>query len=258
MDVSVVIVEYKDVASLARAITSIQEIPAELSTEIIVVSNSSYTAAKQTEIRESLPGVSFIFNEDNRGFAKGVNQGIARAQGEFILLLNPDARMVDTSLSQAVRLLRANPRVAVAGPLIVDGAGQIQDSCRQFITPKILIGRTVKRVFQGGGGNLPVLEENDYRQPHPVDWVCGACLLVRKAAIADVGLLDERFFMYMEDMDWCRRFWGHGWEVWFQPSWQIEHQAGRGSASKPRLHNRLMWIHLSSLGKYVLKWYPRR
>jgi N-acetylglucosaminyl-diphospho-decaprenol L-rhamnosyltransferase len=255
MDISVVVVEYQDPASLARAITSLGERTVGLTTEIIVVSNSSYPPAKQEEIRASLPGVHFIFNQENLGFARGVNQGLARARGRFILLLNPDARLLDDNLTQVVQFLEANPRAAVVGPLIVDSAGQIQDSCRQFLTPRELLWRTLKRIMRVG--NMPVLEEKDYQQGHRVDWVCGACLLARKAAIDKIGRLDERFFMYLEDMDWCRRFWEGGWEVWFQPFCKVEHNAGRGSTSRFGLANRLMWIHLASLCKYFSKWAVR-
>jgi N-acetylglucosaminyl-diphospho-decaprenol L-rhamnosyltransferase len=252
MDISTVIVEYQDLVSLARAVNSLQERAVGLTTEIIVVSNSIYPPAKQAEIRASLPEVHFILNRENLGFARAVNQGLARAQGRFILLLNPDARLLDDNLSRVIRFLEDNPRVAVVGPLIVDSAGQFQDSCRQFLTLSELTGRTVKRIM--GLGNMPVLEEKDYQQGHRVDWVCGACLVARKAAIDKVGRLDERFFMYLEDMDWCRRFWEGGWEVWFQPCLRVEHNASRGSTSRFRLANRLMWIHLASLVKYFNKW----
>jgi N-acetylglucosaminyl-diphospho-decaprenol L-rhamnosyltransferase len=252
MDISAVIVEYQDPVSLARAVNSLQERAAGLSTEIIVVSNSIYPPAKQDEIRASLPEVHFIFNRENLGFGRAVNQGIARARGRFILLLNPDARLLDDNLGKVVQFLEDNPRVAVVGPLIVDSAGHFQDSCRQFLTLSKLLGRTLKRIF--GIGNMPVLEEKDYQQGHRVDWVCGACLVARKAAIDKIGMLDERFFMYLEDMDWCRRFWEGGWEVWFQPCLSVEHNASRGSTSRFRLANRLMWIHLASLFKYFNKW----
>jgi N-acetylglucosaminyl-diphospho-decaprenol L-rhamnosyltransferase len=252
MDLSVVIVEYLDLASLREAISSIRGNIGQLETEVIVVSNSAYPGSIQAEIRRDFLGVRLIFNQNNRGFAAGVNQGLALAQGEFVLLLNPDARLLDESIVHALELFRANPRVAVVGPLILDRSGKIQDSCRRFLSLGILLQRTAKRILHRG--NVPIPEEIDYNLSQKVDWVCGACLLVRHSAIADIGPLDERFLMYMEDMDWCRRFWQKGWEVWFQPLWKVEHNAGRGSTSRFRLTNKLLWLHLASLSKYLVKW----
>jgi N-acetylglucosaminyl-diphospho-decaprenol L-rhamnosyltransferase len=100
-----------------------------------------------------------------------------------------------------------------------------------------------------------VLDKRDYSVPSPVDWVCGACMMVRSSAIAQSGLMDERYFMYVEDMDWCRRFRINGWQVWYLPYWTIEHNASRGSSGKTGINNRLMWIHIASLTKYMLKWF---
>jgi len=252
MNLSVVIVEYMDIEMLKKAVLSITTHIPELSGEIIVVSNSSYPQAKQSKIRATLPQAHFIFNKDNLGFAKAVNQGIRKSSGEFIMLLNPDAKLLDKSLLQAIDFMFENPQVAVVGPMILDHDRKLQDSCRNFMNPFILIKRTFRRVFGLDSG--PVLERRDYSKAQQVDWVSGACLIARRAAISGTGLMDERYFMYAEDMDWCRRFWQNGWEVWYYPDWQIEHDAGRGSSSKVNLINKLMWIHLISLCKYYLKW----
>jgi hypothetical protein len=252
VDVSVIIVEYMDPGLLEMAVHSCLAHCANLNLEIIAVSNSSYDKSKQDKIRGRLPGVHFIFNQDNRGFAKGVNQGIALASGEFILLLNPDARLLDASLFGALEFMRHKPGVAVVGAMIVDQFGKVQDSCRQFMTLRVLAARTWSRLLGIASG--PVLENRDYSREQKVDWVSGACLLARKAAIDDAGMLDERYFMYLEDMDWCMSFYRRGWEVCYYPNWQVEHNAGRGSTSNFWLTNRKMWIHLASLFKYYLKW----
>ena len=101
---------------------------------------------------------------------------------------------------------------------------------------------------------MGVLEQRDYTRAEKVNWVSGACMLVRKSAIDKVGMMDERYFMYVEDMDWCRLFNRRGFEVWYQPIWSVEHNAGRGSTAKFNVGNKLMWIHASSLIKYFLKW----
>jgi GT2 family glycosyltransferase len=115
-----------------------------------------------------------------------------------------------------------------------------------------LLKRIVLRIVKPRSENI--LEKKDYSKTHYVGWVSGACMLVRKAAIDDVGLMDERYFMYAEDMDWCRNFQNYNWRVCYLPDWKVEHNAGRGSSSRFGLSNKLMWIHISSLCKYYAKW----
>jgi N-acetylglucosaminyl-diphospho-decaprenol L-rhamnosyltransferase len=252
MDLSIIIVEYMNLAILEQAVLSCLTLSPDLITEIIIVSNSSYPQQEQAELRERFPEVNFIFNQDNLGFAKGVNQGIAAASGQYIMFLNPDALLLE-GLVQAVNFMRQNPKVAVVGPMIVDNSGDIQDSCRQFMTPSILLIRTLRRLVKMNAG--PVLEKRDYHEEQKVDWISGAALLARKTAVDNAGPLDERYFMYAEDMDWCRNFKRHGWEVLYQPNWKVEHNAARSSTSHFSLTNKKMWVHMSSLRKYYFKWF---
>jgi GT2 family glycosyltransferase len=256
VDISFIIVEYFCPDILRAAVQSIFEHAWPGSFEVIVVSNSSYSQERQAEILASFPRVEFIFNRNNVGFGRGVNQGIRKSSGDFVFLLNPDAKLVDQSLAQAVEFMAAHERVAVLGPLIVDRTGQIQDSCRDFMTFGSLLNRMWQRV--AGGGRGEVLESKDYFTAHQVDWVSGACLLARKAAITEAGLMDERYFMYVEDMDWCRNFYKHGWQVWFLPEWKVEHNAQRASSGRIDLLNKLMWVHFLSFCKYNIKWMWQR
>lgn len=253
VDISFIIVEYFCIPALKDVVQSIYDYASECSFEIIVISNSSYSQQIQIDIRSSFPGIEFTFNQKNLGFSRGVNQGIRNSSGEFLLLLNPDAKLVDQSLPNAVDFMIAHNQVAVLGPLIVDNSGQLQDSCREFMTFGTMFNRMSKRIFARNLGES-VLEDKDYYTAQQVDWVSGACLLARSKAISDAGPMDERYFMYVEDMDWCRNFQQHGWEVWFLPTWKVEHNAGRASSSRLWLMNRLMWTHLLSFCKYNLKW----
>jgi N-acetylglucosaminyl-diphospho-decaprenol L-rhamnosyltransferase len=252
MDVSVIIVEYFCLDKMSDAVKSISAYASAVSSEVIVISNSVYSSGKQKEIRTTFPQLEFIFNENNVGFGKAVNQGIEKAAGDFIMLLNPDGTFIDNSLKRAIEFMFANSQTAVIGPKIVEHSGELQDSCREFMTLGILFKRMMKRFFTKNSGG--VLENKDYSLTQPVDWVSGACMLVRKEAINKSGMLDERYFMYAEDMDWCRNFKNKGWQVWYLPSWIVEHNAGRGSTSHFRITNKLMWVHMSSLFKYWIKW----
>lgn len=252
MDLSVIVVEYRSTEVVKDAVTSFRENLADFKYEIIVISNSVYGLELREKLKRDLPGVNFIFNEHNVGFSKANNQGMRRAIGEIILLINPDAKLLDRSVHFAVELMKSKQRVAIVGPLIIDKDGVVQDSCRDFMTGSRLLSRSYKRFFklQSGG----IVEKKDLSRKQQVDWVSGACMLVRRASIKSVGYMDERYFMYMEDMDWCRTFWINGWEVWHEPKWRVEHNAGRGSSSRFHLANKLLWIHLLSYCKYLLKW----
>jgi len=252
MDFSVIIVEYMDLEMLERAILSINTNISEVNKEVIVISNSSYPTRKQIEIQQNFLNTKFIFNKSNLGFAKAVNQAIMISSGKLIMLLNPDAKLLDNSFLRAVELMKKNKKIAVVGPMTLDGKGQLHDTFRGFMSPMALVSRTLKRFL-----NLEskLLSENrDFQKIQPVDWVSGGCLIVSKAAIEDSGLMDERYFMYIEDMDWCRRFWLNGYEVWYLPDWKVEHIGSKGSTKVFSITNKLMWIHLISYLKYYFKW----
>ncbi len=255
MDLSFIIVEYKDIETVRRAVRSIFSHIKQYEYEIIILCNSSYPKNIQRKIKDSLLSCSLIF-QDNVGFSKAVNKGIKLSSGTFVVLLNPDAEFMDNSIEIAVAFMGNHKRAAIIGPKIIDNRTEIQDSCRKFMTPSVLLKRIFARVIKKSSG--AVLEKRDYSSTAEVDWVSGACMLVRKSAIADVGPMDDRYFMYVEDMDWCRTFKKNGWQIWYLPRWSVEHNAGRGSSGRINLFNRLMWIHINSLLKYFVKWFNEK
>lgn len=253
MDLSVIIVEYRNTDLLKKACSSIGRAIKGLKTEIIVVSNTGYPDSEQIDLRKSLPEVHFVFNIDNIGFARAVNQGIRESAGLYVLLLNPDAELLDNGISEALQFMQRKKEVATVGPMIIDHEGNVQDSARSFMTPGKLAYRIWRRFL--GAAKSGILDKMDYTRAQPVDWISGACMLIRRGAIEEVGQLDGRYFMYAEDMDWCRRSWLKGREVWYLPEWTIEHNACRASSSCFSIGNRLMWIHINSLYKYFVKWH---
>jgi len=252
MDVSAIIVEYGNTEIIKAAIASVRDNLADLEYEILVVSNSVYNSEVRAKLKQEFREVCFIFNEDNIGFSKANNQGIKQSKGDFVLLINPDAKLCDRSVLCAIELMGCQKKVAATGPMIVDKFGTVQDSCRNFLTFGQLLARSLKRLLRLETGGI--IENSIISEAQPVDWVSGACVLVRRAAIDSSGYMDERYFMYIEDMDWCRTFWFNGWEVWYEPTWKVEHNAGRGSSSGLSVSNKLMWIHFASYCKYLLKW----
>lgn len=261
MKLSIVIVEYNDLISLSNVLHSIYKNVKCIEYEIIVVSNSNYNFSKQKDIKNLHDNVIFIFNSTNRGFAKAVNQGLRLSEGDYVLIINPDALLLDDNIISSLMFLEKNPKICAVGPRIINHQGEVQDSLRLFLSLKTLITRTYERIKNrlinkkaSHKANPQLLEYEVCPLPHPVDWISGACMLIKKSAINKVGLMDERFFMYCEDMDWCRRFWKHNYEVWSFPDWVVKHEASRASSLDIFSINRLKIIHIVSIIKYFLKW----
>lgn len=254
MDLSFIILEYDCLQEIAPCLASIREHAAEASCEYIITSNSQYHEEIKKRLIQEYPGVHWLFNERNGGYAYAMNRGIEAAKGEWVALLNADARL-KYDISPAMRYLRENPKVGLLGPKIVNANGELQDSARPFMTPGRAIKRILKRAFSG---KSVLLEKGiDYNKNRPVDWVIGAFMMVKKEAVDVVGMLDEGFFMYVEDMDWCRRFWGAGFEVHYFPELAVEYAGTRRSSrfmlgkGLPGCH---AMIHLRSYLRFLRKY----
>jgi GT2 family glycosyltransferase len=164
-------------------------------------------------------------------------------------------------LKNSLHTWKKNNDVAVAGPKIISPNGELQESCREFITPKVIFYR---RTWLGRFGFAQdAVQENlmlkwDHETVRDVDWIMGSSMLVRKKAIDEIGSMDERFFMYMEDMDWCRRFWEKGWKVCYVPQSEMVHYYQRMSGRQNGIYilagNKLARIHLVSGIKYFWKY----
>ncbi|NIS70424.1 MAG: glycosyltransferase [Proteobacteria bacterium] len=252
-DISFIIVEYYCIEDLRNCIISIEEKCAEISHEIIVSSNSVYSSQKKAYLLDEFSGVKWIFNGKNEGFAKAANRGIKESSAKYLLLLNPDTRLIDNRISQMLKYGENNPDIGIIGPKLIDINGNVQDSCRPFITPYMFASRVVDRFSHKI--NEEILDLTDYNRIQCVDWVSGACMFVRRKGIEKVGLMDERYFLYMEDMDWCRRFWKSGFKVVYWPNMVVRHDASRRSSTSisRRRINKTAWIHFSSYFKYLLK-----
>jgi N-acetylglucosaminyl-diphospho-decaprenol L-rhamnosyltransferase len=182
-------------------------------------------------VRSKFPRVRLITNRNNRGFPAANNQGIAAADGRYVLLLNPDTELVGDALVTMVAVADAQPDVAVVGPRLLNPDGSVQHSRYRFPTLTTAFFESTwlqpyapRRVLEWYYAlDLPTEGLSD------VDWVRGAALLARRQAIDAVGLLDEGFFMYSEELDWCRRFRDGGWRVVYVPEAQVVHHEGKSS-----------------------------
>ncbi len=230
VDLSVIVVNWNVKELLAACL---QSLLAEegLTLEIIVVDSAS-TDGSPDMVRELFPGVRLMASRQNLGYAGGNNAGAAEARGRYLLLLNPDTVVRPGALAGMVAYLETHPAVGALGPQLLWPDGTIQSSRRRFPTPGSLFWESTLL-----GQWFP--ENHHLRRYHlagrapdttqPVDWVVGAALLVRAETWRQVGPLDEDFFMYFEETDWCRRAALAGWEIHYLPQAQIIHYEGKSS-----------------------------
>lgn len=232
MTLSIVIVSYNARADLERCLGSIRSAPPDARCEVIVVDNAS-TDGSAAAARE-FGGVRVIASPTNRGFAAASNAGIRASHGANLLLLNSDTLVPPGAVDTLLRELDRHPDAAVAGPRLVDGSGRPELSFGRMITPanEIRQKRLLRR-YQRGDPRSVGLVESLTRQEQWPDWVSGACLLVRRDDAEAVGLLDERFFMYTEDVDFCASIRARGRRVLFTPAVEIVHLRGRSGSSAP-------------------------
>jgi len=231
MKFSVLIVNYASWPLTLRCIESLRQTRYG-NFEIVVVDNDS------VEPPELPSWVRLIRNKENLGFARAHNRGIAASSGDPIVLINPDTLVERGFFEHLEGFVSKNPRVGISGPRIVDSDGKLQLSARREISALSgFLGRTslLTRLFPKSSlvkSQFPAV--TDQSHPTSVDWVSGACMVVRGDTLRDVGPLDERFFMYFEDADLCRRARAAGWLVYYLPQVEIVHQTGASSRSRPK------------------------
>lgn len=219
---TIVIVSFNARADLQACLLSLRKGPPAMDHEIIVVDNES--ADGSAEAAERIPGVRVIRMGRNAGFASANNAGIRAGRGDLVLLLNSDTLVPPGSLDRLVERLAATAGAGIAGPRLVDAEGRPELSFGRMISP--LNELRQKR-------RTPEWIQAETAREQLVDWVSGACLLVRRADAEAAGLLDERFFLYTEDVDFCHAVRRLGRTVLFTPAAEITHLRGRSRASQP-------------------------
>ena len=230
---TIVIVTFNSAADVGTCLESIPAAARHTDHDVIVVDNGS-SDGTVTLVRERWPQVRVLDAGGNVGFARGNNLGIRATASELVLLLNPDAVPRGGAIDRLVAVLDAMPGVAVAGPRIVDEAGRAELSYGAMIGP--LTELRQKLLTHGHARLWPVITgrvERASRQPSFPDWVSGACLLIRRVDLERAGLLDERYFLYTEDVDLCAAVRAHGRLVRFSPEAEVVHARGASRASSP-------------------------
>lgn len=246
-DLSVILVNWNSLELTSQAISSLKEKTKGITYEVILIDNGTDRDSSPVELPKRFPWVRFIANPDNRGFSRANNQGIRPARGRYVLLLNSDTMQIENALGEAVRYMDAHANVGALGirHLNNDARKTAQPSFYEFPNPWLdvlsVLGLIGLRSANSQGFD-PETEQD-------VDWVCGSFLMMRRECLAQVGELDEQFFIYSEDIDWCLHAHKAGWKVRFWPGAAIIHI---GSASRPHMKDKT-FAHFRSNLTYIRK-----
>jgi len=231
-DLSVIIVSYNSIDPLKNCLNSILSTLQDTKFRVYVVDNNSLDGTPKM-LRENFPQVSLIVNSKNEGFAKANNQALKIATGRYVLLLNPDTIVFDHTFDVMAKFMDEHPEAAVASCKLLRPDGRLDLACRRsFPSPFDGFCRAIglSKLFPSSPlfarYNLTYLDENE---TYEVDAVNGAFMIVRRAALNEVGLLDEDYFLFTEDMDWCYRFKKAGWKIYYYPQTQVIHAKGESS-----------------------------
>jgi GT2 family glycosyltransferase len=235
MDVSIIIVNWNTKDYLDQCLRSLTLASPSPSVEVIVVDNGSMDGSPEM-VKDNFPNVKLIRSLENLGFAKGNNLGIQHSSGRYISLVNSDIEILPGCLDALADYLDNNPTVGIVGPRILNSDMTLQSSCRRFPTvwnnfrSAIGLPRMFPKIRRFSGEHMLF---SSHEATAAVDVLVGCFWMIRRTAIETVGSLDEDFFMYGEDVDWCRRCWDAGWKVIFLPHARAIHHRGASSAALP-------------------------
>lgn len=255
-DVSVIIVSFNTSAMLEACLRSLMTEPGDLTQEIFVVDNAS-TDGSCAMVREQFPDVALIANSENVGFACANNQGLARASGRYLVLLNSDTVILDQALVRLAAHMDAHAEIGMCAPMLVYPDLSPQQSAYPF--PSL---RGALALYTGIYGRFPVVARwlapewisAPIVQTHTVDWCSAACLMVSRRCFNEIGPLDDSFFMYSEDTDWCRHAADHGWQIVLLSEARVVHYLGGSQGSAAGQYDRRM-RELAGTLLYLRKWH---
>lgn len=252
---SVIIVEYQSLDEIEQCVEALVQ-HLKMPYEIIISSNSCYDEQQRKHIDSIDPHVKWLFNEKNGGFAYAMNEGLKQATGSYLAIMNSDC-ILGSDLDAMICFMDSHPKIGAIAPQMRDAEGNLQDTARPYVSVPRYIWRQTRRVI---GHKISVLDRKmDYSQIQTVDWLIGAFIMVSRKAYEATGGLDERFFMYAEDLDWCTRIRKQGFEVVYFPKVSITYKGSR----RARSNSKYAKIFISSHMKYWKKFgfffgYPKR
>jgi len=259
MDISVCIVSWNVAADLRACLQALENQRGEVGFEIIVVDNASTDGSPDLVARE-FPGAHLIRSQRNLGFARACNVAVHSAHGRYLLLLNPDCLLPPDALVKLMQFADEHPDAGLVGPKLVNADGSVQHSARRLpnIKAAILRNTFLGRLFPGSTAvDDYLMRQWDRESVREVDWLSGACLVVRRGALDEVGLLDERFFWGSEDVDLAIRMKNADWRVLYTPEPQVMHAVGRSTDRVPwrtifRTHRSMFRLYRKHLTRSLL------
>lgn len=262
MILSIIILNYKTKHLVKQCIKNIVNLNLSFDYEVIVVDNNSQDNSEETiaELREKYANLNlkFIGQHENRGMGAGNNAGIQEAQGEYVLILNPDVVVLGKSIERLLSFIKDRPHVGCVAPQLLNPNKSYQQSryrFPEFFMP-LFIRTGLNRLGRHQLRNY-FMDDVPTNYPHKIDWARGSALLFRRQVLEKTHGFDERYFMYLEDTDLCRRIWQAGYEIWYIPEAKMIHYYFRESGGEiwlKDLTKKMAWIHIASWLRYFLKW----
>ena len=268
-DINIVFVNYFTKSDILDAVASVLKdiVSCPYAVQITVVDNSENKDNIKEDLVVKFPVVKYIDCCDNVGFGKGNTIGFNSTPARYYFALNRDTIIPENTkvIERIIKFMDEHPKIGCIGPKLLNTDGTLQYSCYRFDWQSILI-KPLKQInfdkkykWVKKYSDRLLMKDFDHNSTMPVDWVLGAAMVVRQEVIDQVGSFDERYFMYLEDSDWCRTMWNHGWSVYYVHDIIITHKYTRESAKIPGIikalvKNKLARIHLKSWLQYVWKW----
>jgi len=260
MNLNIIIIEYYCMDHVEACVHSIREHLGNRIAGCLVLSNSEYSEQELREYKARLGGISFVRAPRNLGYAGGVNAALkVLVDSDYVYILNPDCLLTDDKVIALIEKMESDNSWAIAGPKIVDEDGEVQPSCRRFPKPwTFLLARSMFSRLPGAYREQDRYFMRDYDRlvQREVDWVSGGAMIVKTAALEQIGGMDERYFLYMEDVDWCHASWLNGFKVGYVPESVVIHAGKHRSiqAGLTGILSRHVRMHLSSMFKYFRKY----
>lgn len=258
MEISIIINNYKTKGLLKQCLNGIFRYPPSVDYEVIVVDNNSQDGTVEI-VKEKFPQVKLIEAKENLGHHKGNNLGIKNSTGKYVLITNTDIAFLDNSIDKLYDFMESHQEAALVGPKLKNPDGSVQMSCLRFPSKLVPIYR---RTFLG---DFPfaqkaldhyLMKDFNHLATREVDWILGACVMVRKSAIDKVGLMDESLFLYFGDIAWCKRFRESNYKVYYFVDANIVHYHKRESAQNG-IFSYVFWIHIIDWIRYLKKYSSR-
>ena len=262
-DLSVIIITWNAEHYIKNCLDSVLESTRYFSREVIIVDNGSSDSTRELLQTYQTENITLIFQETNLGVAKARNIGLKKAKGKYLWLLDIDTIVNEQAITEMFWFIEKENACGIVACKLKNSSGIVQYSCRKFPSLKYKINNVLETIFEKSGLLLlkhKIVNKNKsqfYKDsmnselPFPVEYVIGACQLIRREAIETVGLLDEMIFYGPEDADFCARMWNKGWEVYYLPQYSIIHEYQQMTNKK--LFSRMSFIHIKALFYYFWK-----